>query len=187
MLFGLAVSIRAKTIIEIGRWRGFSTLALAGALKFVDAGGWTVPESHLQRPGVDYQAYLAPAIRTLYSIENEPLQVAVDLIEHAKLMQYVNFVDQSSDGCDLGDVQADLVFIDGDHSYEATRRDIDQYVKRYLRPGGYFVLHDYFGWYDEHGNNGSAVARIVQEIRGEYEQILIDTGYMSLVILRKPL
>ncbi|WNC45336.1 hypothetical protein RHI63_01070 [Thermosynechococcus sp. GLH187] len=37
-LFSLAVSIRATRIIEIGRFKGFSTLCLASALRFIDIG-----------------------------------------------------------------------------------------------------------------------------------------------------
>ncbi len=46
-LFSLAVSIRASRIIEIGRFKGFSTLCLASALRFIDV-GWQEPQQHKQ-------------------------------------------------------------------------------------------------------------------------------------------
>ena len=60
----------------------------------------------------------------------------------------------------------------------------------HVREGGYFVVHDYFGWYDndkEGWVNKSPIKRMAQELTltGKYEQILIDTGYMSFVIFRK--
>src|SRR6516162_7788979 len=54
-LFSLATSTRASQIIEIGRFKGFSTLALASALRLQDV-GWTEPSQHLQRPDIDYAA-----------------------------------------------------------------------------------------------------------------------------------
>lgn len=38
----------------------------------------------------------------------------------------------------------DLLFIDGDHSYEACKADVMAWLNK-LRPGGLIVLHD-FGW-----------------------------------------
>ena len=35
-LFALAVSIRAARCVEIGRYKGFSALALAGAMRLLD-------------------------------------------------------------------------------------------------------------------------------------------------------
>jgi hypothetical protein len=61
-------------------------------------------------------------------------------------------------------------------------------VPRNLRPGGYFVLHDYFGWYDDRGRNGSPIKAVIDELAagGRYEHLLVDTGYMSFAVFRKP-
>jgi predicted O-methyltransferase YrrM len=42
------------------------------------------------------------------------------------------------------DIKIDFLFIDGDHSYEAVKRDFNLYFD-FIRPGGTIVLHDY-GW-----------------------------------------
>jgi hypothetical protein len=47
-LFSLAVSTRASSLVEIGRFKGLSTVALASALKFNDI-GWDEPQQHKQR------------------------------------------------------------------------------------------------------------------------------------------
>lgn len=39
-------------------------------------------------------------------------------------------------------LHVDLVFIDGDHSYEGCKGDIDAWVPN-LKPGGYLLIHDY--------------------------------------------
>jgi predicted O-methyltransferase YrrM len=185
-LFSLAVSIKAVKIIEIGRFRGFSTLALASALKLLDI-GWTEPQQHKQRPDVNYLEFEAPKLRQVISIDLVPNPDAVAVIARAGLQQYVRFVDARSDQVHLAG-QADLILIDGDHTYAGCRADVAALIPAHLRPGGYFILHDYFGWYDEKKANHSPIKAVIDEIvaTGEMQHLLIDTGYMSFVIFRKP-
>lgn len=185
-LFSLAVSIKAVKIIEIGRFKGFSTLCLASALKFLDI-GWQEPLQHKQRPDIDYSNLEEPQKRLLVSIDPFPTEEATNLIQEAELTQYVEFVNHRSDAVNIqGEV--DLIFIDGDHSYEGCKEDVFKYVAWNLRPGGYFILHDYFGWYDEQNRNNSPVKKVIDEIRAEkvFQNILIDTSYQSFVIFRNP-
>jgi predicted O-methyltransferase YrrM len=49
----------------------------------------------------------------------------------------------------------DLLFLDGDHSYEGCRADAEVWLSR-VRPGGILVMHDY-GW-------AEGVQRVVREI-----------------------
>jgi predicted O-methyltransferase YrrM len=185
-LFSLVVSIRAANVVEIGRFRGFSTLCLASGLRMVDL-GWQEPSHNKQRPDVDYPFHEGPRKRTLISIDPHPTQEAIDLIEEANLAQYVEFLNVRSDECHL-DGYADIILIDGDHSYDGCRRDYAQFVTKNLRPGGYFILHDYFGWYDDGVVNRSPVKKVADEIveGGRFESLLIDTGYMSFMLFRKP-
>jgi SAM-dependent methyltransferase len=184
-LFSLAVTIKASHIIEIGRFRGFSTLALASALKFLDL-GWVEPQQHKQRPDVNYAEFEGTKQRSLLSVDPLPTAEATALIEKAGLTQYVHFVNARSDQVKLQG-QADLIFIDGDHTYEGCRADVLNIIPNHLKPGGYFVLHDYYGWYDEKANNNSPIKAVIKEIMaaGQTQHILMDTGYMSFVIFRK--
>lgn len=184
-LFSLTVSVRAVTVLEIGRFKGFSTLAIAAGLRFVDV-GWQEPAQHKQRPDIDYRALEAPVPRTLLSIDPFPTDEAVRLIREAGLEAYVQFLDARSDQVEF-DGTADLIFIDGDHSYDGCRADVDRLIPDHLRAGGYFVLHDYFGWYDAAGRNGSPVKRVVDELIGDgrYQHLLMDTGYQSFVVFRR--
>lgn len=185
-LFSLAVSIRASRIVEIGRFKGFSTLCLASALRFIDV-GWQEPQQHKQRPDIDYAEWEAPKQRQLLSIDPFPTQEAEDLIAEANLKNYVEFINARSDEVTIEGL-VDLIFIDGDHSYEGCKSDVLNYVPWYLRPGGYFILHDYYGWYDSQGNNNSPVKQVIDELIEEntLEHLLIDTGYQSFVVFRNP-
>jgi len=185
-LFSLAVSIRAEKIIEIGRFKGFSTLASASALKFLDI-GWQEPMQHKQRPDINYSEFEGHKQRKLFSIDPFPTIEAATLIEKAGLTQYVEFINLSSEQVNIS-TEVDLIFIDGDHSYEACKRDVFHYVLQNLRPGGYFILHDYFGWYDQQNQNNSPIKKVIDEliVEGAFQHLLIDTSYQSFVIFRKP-
>jgi predicted O-methyltransferase YrrM len=184
-LFSLLVSIRGEKAIEIGRFRGFSTFALASALRFCDW-GWEEPREHQQRAEVDYARLHAGRSRKLYSIDVGATPQAEALIEKNNLSPYVEYLTGDSRVIKL-DVVADLLFIDGDHSYEGCRSDVDRFVPHNLRPGGYFILHDYFGYF-QGDKNASPVKMVCDELVAEekYQQVLIDTNYMSFMIFRKP-
>ena len=184
-LFSLAVSINARCMVEIGRFRGFSTFALSSALRFLEI-GWDEPGHHCIRPDVDYVEFSLPCKRELYSIDPVPLPEAERLLAAHDLTRFVTFANVRSDSLFLTR-QFDLAFVDGDHSYPAVCADVEKYATRGLRPGGYLVLHDYFGWYNAHGENCSPIKRVVDELQasGSYESLLIDTSFQSFVILRK--
>ena len=185
MLFSLAVAVRAERVIEIGRFKGFSTLALASAMRFIDW-GWAEPTEALQRPEVDYRKLHEPKERKLYSIDPTPTREAEERIKRNNLSAYVEFINAKSNDVDI-DIVADIIFIDGDHTYEGCRRDVETFVPRHLRRDGYFILHDYYGWFDEEGRNNSPIKRVCDEIiaSGRHEHILIDTCYPSFMVFRK--
>jgi predicted O-methyltransferase YrrM len=186
-LFSLAVSINAQRVIEIGRFKGFSTFCLASALRYLDRDR-SIPAAHRQRPDINYDEFEAPKRRVLISIDPCPTQDAYDLIAREDLTPYLIWVNRGSEAVSVEGL-ADLIFIDGDHTYEGCKRDVEAYVPRNLKPGGYFILHDYFGWYDDRGRNCSPIKAVIDELAadGRYEHLLVDTGYMSFSIFRKPM
>jgi predicted O-methyltransferase YrrM len=180
-LFSLAVSIRAKLIVEIGRFKGFSTVCLASAVRFLEQ-GWQEPQQHKQRD-IDYARHEGRR-PVFYSIDPFPTDEAEKALVDAGVMSRVHLLNGRSDQVALADeLQIDLLFIDGDHSYEGVKYDVERFVP-HVRPGGYFVLHDYFGWFDGDGNNKSPIKRACDEIKG-YDKLLIDTGYQSFMVFKK--
>jgi FkbM family methyltransferase len=185
-LFALAVSIRATSVVEIGRFKGFGTLALASALRFC-AEGWEEVEQSKQRPDVDYAKHESTAKpRRLISIDPHPLPEADMLLKQAGVRDLVTFIDKPSGEVQFTGGKVDLLFIDGDHTYEGCRRDAEQFIP-HVRENGLVVLHDAFGWWQSDGSNGSPVKRVADDLKREpsLESVLVDTGYMSFFIFRK--
>jgi predicted O-methyltransferase YrrM len=135
-----------KLIVEVGSWKGRSTKALAlscaGAVYAVDHWEGSEDErfasqNEAVRIGADlmldiFKKNLAPEIASGKVI---PIQAdseeAMPLVEKA-----------------LAGRKADMVFLDGDHRYEPTKRDIENY-RKFLEPGGLLCGHDY--WHDHPG------------------------------------
>lgn len=183
-LFSLVVATRARNILEIGRQRGYTTLALAAACKFIEM-GWDEPEQNKVRPDVDYKAFEARKGGMVWSVDCTPRPEAEALIEKYGLGRYVTYVNQdSTDVIFPEQTQFDLMFIDGDHTFDGCLRDVTKFVIKNLKPGGYFILHDYFGWYIN-GKSCSPIMQVVQKCLGDFDQVLIDTGYQSFVLFRK--
>lgn len=131
---------RADRIIEVGVWKGRSTLVLAratrGTVWAVDtwAGTPADAEQHerLYAEGVeggdvygDFCRNLNPYIRAgrVVPVRMDSREAAAALLEkHGRAF--------------------DLVFIDADHSYEGARGDIEAF-RPLIRPGGILSGHDY--------------------------------------------
>lgn len=184
-LFSLVVSTRARRVIEIGRFRGFSTIALAGGLRLLRE-GWEETSMAKARPDVDYARHESKEVM-LVSIDPNPTEEARSRVESIGASEYVKFIDASSaDAAAYVSGECDLLFVDGDHSFEGCWQDVLLYAPK-LRVGGYMVLHDYFGWWGPNGENGSPIKKVCDMVvdTGEFEHVLIDTGYMSFMIFRK--
>lgn len=184
-LFSLAYSLRASTAVEIGRFKGFSTLALASAFRLLDSGWKDKPEMHA-RPEMDYASYEAAKERRLWSIDPVPQPDVPLLLQRLGLEKYVEYVNCRSHEAKFP-MGVDLAFIDGDHEYDAVLGDVLR-LEPVMRPGGLMVLHDYFGPYETAGRNISPVRQAVKNMTMERYRgsLLVDTGYPGFVVLRKP-
>lgn len=149
-LFGLIRQTKARKVIEIGRYKGGSTLVIAAAM-----GGegefWSIDigdkearlhDSKLCRP---FDQQIADACTRL------GLQVNLLVGDSRKIE------------VDTGEI--DLVFIDGDHSYEGVKNDFERFGKR-VRIGGAVLFDDALdeGLFKTHSDT---VGRLVQEIVAE--------------------
>jgi predicted O-methyltransferase YrrM len=184
-LFSLTYSLHASKVVEIGRYKGFSTLALASALHLLDS-GWRDKEEMRSRKDMDYAAYEAPAERRIWSCDPVAQPEGPAMLERLGLLKYVNYLHCMSHDA-VFPQGVDLAFIDGDHSYEGCMGDVLR-VEPHMRPGGLMVLHDYFGPYEHTGRNISPVRQAIHTLRMERfpRYLLVDTGYPSFVVFRKP-
>jgi predicted O-methyltransferase YrrM len=72
----------------------------------------------------------------------------------------------------LGGEQLDFLFIDGDHSYEGAKRDLEMYGAL-VRTGGIIAFHDIL----PHPNQpGCQVDEVWREVKGRYRHMEITAG-----------
>jgi predicted O-methyltransferase YrrM len=155
-LFGLVRRTKPMKVIEIGRYKGGSTLAIAAAMNgrgefwSIDIGE---KESRLHREG---------AGRTF---DDQIRELC------AKFGLRVVLLVGDSHTIELETGEVDLVFIDGDHSYEGVRNDFMRFGCR-VKLGGAILFDD--AW-DERlfQTHAESVGRLVKEIvsTGDYQLV----------------
>lgn len=134
---------REAVVVEIGSAYGYSTVAMALVAKRVIS--------------VDPHTGLQGSLEELrHNLAEFGVADRVDVV-----------VATSQAFCSRKPARAvDLVFIDGDHSYEATLRDL-QCAGRILRPGGAVAVHDY--------TRLESVRRAVEAARGDATPEVVDS------------
>jgi predicted O-methyltransferase YrrM len=149
-LFGLARRSGARTAIEIGRYKGGGTIALAAGMG---------------KNG------------TLWSMDNGSLEVAWGRDEEVapyddqirglcdRFALDVRLLVGDSRTLELDVDTVDLVLIDGDHSYEGVKSDFERWGKR-VRVGGHVLLDDAYPL-GQYRRGCDDIQRIVQEAIGE--------------------
>jgi len=115
-LYGLIKSTGARRCIEIGRYAGGSTVMIASALA--------------QNDGKLTSIDIAPR-------DDQRLRAALEKLD---LMKHVELIEADANSLAF-DEPLDLVFIDGDHSYEGARLDHLKWGKL-VCVGGHIVHHD---------------------------------------------
>jgi predicted O-methyltransferase YrrM len=125
-----------STIVEIGSFRGRSTIVLARArperteLIAIDphAGGDRLPQTSRREPSEGQRDFL--------SFRSNLRRTAVEgRVRHVR--------SHSLEALSVVPGQADLLFIDGAHRYKPVRADIERWGAR-VPPGGTMLLHDSF-------------------------------------------
>lgn len=148
-LFGLIREIKPQKAIEIGRYKGGSTLLIAAAMggegKFwsIDIGEKEA-RLHGDKTARSFDGQLADAC--------------------TRLGLKVNIIVGDSRTVEVDTGEVDLVFIDGDHSYEGVRNDFERFGKR-VRIGGAVLFDDAFdeGIFKTHSDT---VGQLVRDIAG---------------------
>jgi predicted O-methyltransferase YrrM len=149
LLFRLARDARSGPFAEIGRFKGGSTLVFAAALP----------------TGVELWSYdLHVALRP--DMPGEQLDAELrDALSRYGLADKVHLQVADSRTVDPPPDPLELLFIDGDHSYEGARTDFNRWGA-FVRPGGHLLFHDAVdrGGY---GNVYPGVTRAVAEVERE--------------------
>ena len=164
-LYRLARSLPAgSTVVEIGRLRGGSTLILATATRG-ESDVWSFDlhdPSYFAHGGADHDAELRDAL-TRYGLGAR-----------------VHIVVGDSGTAEHPPEPCDLVFVDGDHSYDGVRRDYDHW-RDAVRPGGHLLFHD--------GAQGRlfapampGVARLVEEIERDDVETFALRGVAGSIV-----
>jgi predicted O-methyltransferase YrrM len=130
------------TAVEVGRFKGGSTFLIAAAMP-QDAVLWSY-DLHVKLTGE-------------LSGERLDAQLA-GALERYGLLDRVRLVVGDSRTADAPPEPCDLIFLDGDHTYEGVRADYERW-RAHLRPGGHLLLHDAGGATPHPG-----VVRLVEEI-----------------------
>jgi predicted O-methyltransferase YrrM len=154
-LWQLARGLGPATIVEIGRYRGGSTLLLAAAM---DPGARLVSyDLHVKGGG---------------GPERDRELAAV--LERTRLAERVELVVGDSATSPQPDGPCALVFVDGDHSYEGVRRDYLRW-RPMLPPGGHLLFHDARELRDL-ASLDVEVARFVAEVARDDAPLFDDLG-----------
>jgi predicted O-methyltransferase YrrM len=173
ILYGLARSIKPEVCVEIGSARGKSACFVGMALCDNRRGRLYAIDPHTRtdwndRDSVDSYGFFNANIRA------------------AQLTRYVEVIRKTSEEAARDwDRPIDLIFIDGDHTYEGVRRDWELFSP-FLSRFGVAIFHD-TTWHIDRGPAGidekMGVPRMVDELRREgYPVITIDRDYgVSLV------
>ena len=152
LLYRLGRDVTTGPIAEIGRFKGGSTLIFAAALR-------DGPELW----SYDFHVALRP------DMPGEQLDAELrQALERFGLAHKVRLIVGDSRTADPPRVPLELLFIDGDHSYEGAKADYERWGER-VRPAGHLLFHDAVdtGGY---GNVYPGVAQLMAEIGADWER-----------------
>jgi predicted O-methyltransferase YrrM len=166
-LFGVARSLGPATIVEIGRFKGGSTLVFATA-KDPDATLWSYDLGGERAPGIVGEEVDAEIESTLVRFGRDR---GVHLVRADS-----RSAEPPAGGCDL-------LFIDGDHSYEGVRADYEHWQTA-VRPGGHLLFHD-AEQPERYAAVSPGVARLVAEIDRGDERFVRERSAGSIAHFRR--
>jgi predicted O-methyltransferase YrrM len=173
LLYGLARSLKPEVCVEIGSARGKSACYVGMALRDNGRGKLYAIDPHSKTNWNDSNSV------DTYDTFNKN-------VKSARLTKYVEVVRKTSEEAARDwNLPIDLLFIDGDHSYEGVRRDWNLF-SGFLSEFGVVVFHDTIWDVDPDPNmyrSDMGVPRMVDELREEgYPVLTINRDYgISLV------
>ena len=146
-LFGLIRQMKAQTVVEIGRYKGGSTLTIAAAMKG-EGRFWSIDNGEKEDRIFGY--------KSSRSFDQQISDIC------SRLGLRVNLLVGDSYTIEIETGEVDVVFIDGDHSYEGVKNDFERFGRR-VRVGGALLFDDVFKdeIFETHSNT---VGRLVREV-----------------------
>jgi predicted O-methyltransferase YrrM len=178
LLYGMARALKPKVCVEIGSARGRSACFVGLALSANGGGKLFAIDPHTKTDWNDSNSV-------------ETFEIMRANLESLKLTPYVEIVRKTSAAAaENWTDPIDMLFIDGDHSYEGVRRDWNLFSP-HLSPFGVVVFHDTIWDVDkdswkEYRREDMGVPRFVEDLRREGYPIITfpnDCG-VSLVQAR---
>ncbi len=173
LLYGLCRSMKPAVCVEIGSARGKSACFIGKALKENGAGRLYAIDPHTRTNWNDSE-----------SVDTYEMMCAN--LQRLGLQDIVTLIRKTSAEAMAGwSKPIDLMFIDGDHSYEGVKADWDGF-KPFMKPFGLVVFHDTIWdlkpdpkWY----RADMGVPRFVEELRREgYQVLTVDRDYGVSVV-----
>lgn len=148
LLYNLATKAMNGVVVEIGSFKGKSTICLAYGVK--DGHGVRVYAIDPHKGDLSYHEWEKDK-NSLPTIKDFKRNISRN--HGIKDYVYPLFV-TSEEAIDLVKHKADLIFVDGDHRYEGVIKDFNLW-KHKLNYGGVIAFHDSFSW--------EGVIRVVDE------------------------
>lgn len=139
----LAELAQNKLVLELGAWQGRTTVCLAQTAAVLHSVDW-----HQGDPHAGEASTLAPYLNNLHRYGLDTVVVHIGRFETVLPA--------------LNPHHFDLVFLDGYHTYDAVKADIERAL-RVLRPGGTLACHDYGVQASSHGGDQFGVTQAVDE------------------------
>jgi predicted O-methyltransferase YrrM len=173
-LYGLVRAQRPKVIVEIGSARGRSTCAFALACRTNGGGHVHAIDPHSINPwteigtGGQTEEFLRARLRE-YHLEEWCTVIAKT----------------SADAAKTWSAPIDLLFIDGDHSFEGVRDDFNMF-RPWLAPNALVVFHDtawnYHSLSEKELQTGDLREKLAQMGVPAFMEVLRQQGYRSITI-----
>jgi predicted O-methyltransferase YrrM len=162
-LFHLIRSTKAQKVVEIGTFKGGSTIFMAAAMEGKgDLWSLDLGEKETRFRKEDGRPY--------------PKQIA-DFCDKNQLGN-VKLLVGDSRSFEIDTSEVDIVFIDGGHSYEMVKNDFERFGRK-VRVGGSILFHDVYSSI-ENPSPSDDVGRVVKEICNMEDDFALEKVVQSL-------